>query len=577
VLNYSLIKTKEVNMYKRKVKWAFYLLAAAMLSIYSCTKNTDELYDDSDSKAVPINENDFGEKDEDLLNVDYYEFYDELEPHGEWVQVSAKELGIDLKEGESAGESGSLLNDLIGVKTAQADDFGFGMFFVWRPSPNLAVSVVAGEPPVYVPYYNGTWVYTDAGWYFRAPTPYEEITHHYGRWAWHPVMGWVWIPGRVWAPAWVEWRVSTSYIAWAPLPPSVYIVNYYVSPIVIHEDRYIFVERGYFCEPHVYRHSFFYRDHKHKIKVYDMYRPDGIVVVNNRVVNRGPDVFEIEKRTGRNIEHVKINRVQDKRDVKYSDKEFSVYSPKFERIRGSESRREPVSKPDKFIPLSSKGTKDFKRDEGSMKQDNKNLQRDNNDRTVGSKKAGKEFGNDRNSKKLGDDRGMKNKESLDRYNKNETDKQRNEYKQKNDNKQRKDNKQRNDNKQWNYDKQKNESKQRDSKQKNGYKQKNENKQKDSKQKEGYKQKNNNKQREGYNQRNDNKQNDGYEQRGTQKNYKQDKGKRNNVKYEKPGQSGNEKNKSYKEKRSEKSNNPEFDKKSSSRKESREKKDKNRRK
>src|SRR6266496_1683468 len=33
--------------------------------------------------------------------------------------------------------------------------------------------------------------------------------------------GWVWIPGTVWAPAWVTWTYNDNYVGWAPLPPSI--------------------------------------------------------------------------------------------------------------------------------------------------------------------------------------------------------------------------------------------------------------------------------------------------------------------------------------------------------------------
>ncbi|MCY1060360.1 hypothetical protein OV142_35060 [Nannocystis sp. SCPEA4] len=29
----------------------------------------------------------------------------------------------------------------------------------------------------------------------------------------------MWVPGEVWAPAWVDWRWGGGYVAWAPLPP----------------------------------------------------------------------------------------------------------------------------------------------------------------------------------------------------------------------------------------------------------------------------------------------------------------------------------------------------------------------
>jgi hypothetical protein len=38
-------------------------------------------------------------------------------------------------------------------------------------------------------------------------------------------LGWVWVPGREWGPAWVDWRRGTRYFGWAPLPPDEIIVD----------------------------------------------------------------------------------------------------------------------------------------------------------------------------------------------------------------------------------------------------------------------------------------------------------------------------------------------------------------
>jgi hypothetical protein len=91
------------------------------------------------------------------------------------------------------------------------------------------------------PYTVGRWVYTeDYGWYWD---PDEEeaawgwVVYHYGRWAWDDDLGWVWVPGRVWGPAWVDWRRGSSYIGWAPLPPDEIIVEVREEPRV-----WIFVE-----------------------------------------------------------------------------------------------------------------------------------------------------------------------------------------------------------------------------------------------------------------------------------------------------------------------------------------------
>ena len=50
--------------------------------------------------------------------------------------------------------------------------------------------------------------------------PFGWATYHYGRWGFSNRVGWFWVPGNRWAPAWVAWRSSNDYLAWAPLPPT---------------------------------------------------------------------------------------------------------------------------------------------------------------------------------------------------------------------------------------------------------------------------------------------------------------------------------------------------------------------
>ena len=106
-----------------------------------------------------------------VAGVEY--FHDQLSPYGQWVQ----------REGYGA---------------------------VWVPQ------VHAG----WRPYTTGHWVYTDQGWAWVADEPWGWAAFHYGRWYYDPEIGWAWVPGTVWAPAWVAWRHGGGYLGWAPLPPS---------------------------------------------------------------------------------------------------------------------------------------------------------------------------------------------------------------------------------------------------------------------------------------------------------------------------------------------------------------------
>jgi uncharacterized protein DUF6600 len=72
------------------------------------------------------------------------------------------------------------------------------------------------------PYTDGHWAYTSYGWSFVPDVPWGWTVFHYGRWGWGPTLGWYWVPGFVWAPAWVSWRYSNGHVAWAPYAPPGY-------------------------------------------------------------------------------------------------------------------------------------------------------------------------------------------------------------------------------------------------------------------------------------------------------------------------------------------------------------------
>jgi hypothetical protein len=105
-------------------------------------------------------------------------FYDSLAPYGSWVQT--------------------------------ADGWA------WQP-------MVASVDANWLPYRDrGQWVLTDDGWYWASDYSWGWAPFHYGRWSHDGRFGWVWVPGHVWAPAWVAWRNTTDgFAGWAALPPGV--------------------------------------------------------------------------------------------------------------------------------------------------------------------------------------------------------------------------------------------------------------------------------------------------------------------------------------------------------------------
>ena len=404
------------------------LMFTSLFVLSSCSKRTADgnlsgQQQDKNLEATSIDEKDFTEYDEDLSNVDYKEFYDQLSPHGEWVQVKPEEIGLQPKTAQikSSGSSSFSLSSLVGINDAYAEtEMNVEMVYVWKPSPNLAIVHVEGETAVYRPYTNGQWVNSDAGWYFKASTPVEETVSHYGRWVNSPTAGWLWVPGRVWAPAWVDWKQNDTYVSWAPLPPSVYLVNGTMSVPVIDDNNYVIVERRYFLEPQIYKYNNVYYDNGNRILISDMSGTDGIIIVNNTIINRGPDVNIIQDIYGRKIEFVTIQHVKNFNDVRYSDRDYYVYTPNFKRYKSKENKRFTVNEPKAFKKYDEwkvrkseekKYKKEYKKEEKEYKKEEKEYRKEYKNNDNGKKYDGntgtKNNGSDNGKKQKSDDNGKK--------------------------------------------------------------------------------------------------------------------------------------------------------------------------
>jgi hypothetical protein len=77
----------------------------------------------------------------------------------------------------------------------------------WRPSE------IADD---WQPYRDGTWQWTERGWYWVSGEPWAWATYHYGGWRFDARVGWAWVPGTTWAPARVTWRYGAGVVGWAP-------------------------------------------------------------------------------------------------------------------------------------------------------------------------------------------------------------------------------------------------------------------------------------------------------------------------------------------------------------------------
>ena len=67
------------------------------------------------------------------------------------------------------------------------------------------------------PYYDGYWSYGPGGYFWVSNEPWGWAPYHYGNWQWSASHRWCWVPGPVFAGAWVSWSWGSLSVGWAPL------------------------------------------------------------------------------------------------------------------------------------------------------------------------------------------------------------------------------------------------------------------------------------------------------------------------------------------------------------------------
>jgi hypothetical protein len=221
-----------------------------------------------DEAPAEVEETETDDTAETRSTASYGTFYRKLEPYGAWRETN---------------------------------DYGY----VWQPRE-------AEESRDWRPYVEGRWVYTDAGWTWVSEEPFGWATYHYGRWVRLRRVGWVWVPGQQWAPAWVSWRTSKDYVGWAPLPPEArfnrktgihnWADNYYdIGP-----DQYSFVPENEFGSRRI-RQSVVPVERNITI-VIDTTNVTNITFANTTVVNHGPNFEEMRSRSRQPIERYRLER-----------------------------------------------------------------------------------------------------------------------------------------------------------------------------------------------------------------------------------------------------------------------------
>lgn len=259
----------------------------------------------------------------------YNTFYTKLEPYGAWRETS---------------------------------DYGY----VWQPNETQ-------RSANWRPYTNGRWVYTDAGWTWDSEEAFGWATYHYGRWAKLRNVGWVWIPGDEWAPAWVSWRTGGDYVGWAPLPPEAQfdrrtgIHNWADNSYDIGPDQYCFVPQTDFGDRRI-EHTIVPVERNVTI-VNQTINVTNITYSNTTVVSQGPNFDELRKRSRQPIERLRLDRRQrfekaDQRAVVRGEV-IQMSAPAI--VRGGQAERPRTVKEKIAQPVVDRGWEGI-RDKGAAKK-----------------------------------------------------------------------------------------------------------------------------------------------------------------------------------------------------------------
>jgi hypothetical protein len=83
--------------------------------------------------------------------------------------------------------------------------------YVWRPYYNQSYPGGSWQP-----YFHGSWAAVNDQLFWVPGEPWGWVPYHLGIWQWDKKLGWVWLPGSFFAPAWASWDFFMGYYSWRP-------------------------------------------------------------------------------------------------------------------------------------------------------------------------------------------------------------------------------------------------------------------------------------------------------------------------------------------------------------------------
>jgi len=214
--------------------------------------------------------------------MDYSDFYEYLSPYGVWVHFSP---------------------------------YGY----VWLPR-NVRHN--------WRPYTYGRWVWTNYGWTWVSYHEWGWVPFHYGRWGWDRQLGWFWVPGNIWAPAWVSWRWSNLYIGWCPLSPDVEFVpgvGIGSLPYDFPDFYWVFIEGRFFQYDYLDRYVLPYERNRTIVRL--SVHKANLTVRNRQLLNRGVDVEQVSRLTRSEVSRYELEEGHRPGPSRVSGEAVSIFRP----------------------------------------------------------------------------------------------------------------------------------------------------------------------------------------------------------------------------------------------------------
>lgn len=113
--------------------------------------------------------------------------------------------------------------------------------YVWRPNYNDYYPWGSWQPYIY-----GKWREVNSQLFWVPEETWGWVPYHLGLWMWDKDLGWFWLPGSAFAPAWVAWDFFMGYYTWRPWLLS----DWYYPSGYYYPYRYYYAQGYYYWEPY---------------------------------------------------------------------------------------------------------------------------------------------------------------------------------------------------------------------------------------------------------------------------------------------------------------------------------------